>query len=74
MYRAMFFDIIYALAAKDERENALFGNSAPLAREAFLHSLAGDYFPELSKPMLFESMLAIVDTGGKSWGCFRSSR
>ena len=47
MDRMMLFDMIYALAARDGREAALFGESAPLAREAFGRSLAGDYFPEL---------------------------
>ena len=47
MDRVMLYDIIYALAAKDGREDELFGLSAPLAREAFTRSLAGDYFPEL---------------------------
>ena len=45
--RAVIYDIIYALAARDGREAALFGNSAPLAREAFARSLAGDAFPEV---------------------------
>ena len=41
------YSIIYALAASGGREAALFGECAPLAREAFARSLAGDYFPEL---------------------------
>lgn len=41
------YDIIYALAANEGREARLFGSCAPLAREAFARSLAGDYFPEL---------------------------
>lgn len=45
--RAMMFDLIYALAARDGRETALFGESAPLARQAFVRSLAGTGFPEL---------------------------
>lgn len=45
--RVMLYDIIYALAACDGREAALFGNSAKTARIAFEHSLAGDGFPEL---------------------------
>ena len=34
MDRMMLYDIIYALAARDGREAALFGVSAPLARGA----------------------------------------
>ena len=45
--REMVYDIIYALAARDGREEALFGNCSSLAHEAFMHSLAGDGFPEL---------------------------
>lgn len=41
------FEVIYAIAAKDGREAVLFGDSFPKAREAFAHSVAGDYFPEL---------------------------
>ncbi len=47
MDRPMLYDILYALAARDGREAALFGNCAPLAHEAFVRSLAGDYFPEI---------------------------
>lgn len=47
MDREMLFDIIYALAARDGREQALFGPSVPLAREAFSRSLPTDAFPEL---------------------------
>lgn len=43
----MLYDMIYALAARDGREAALFGDCAPLAREAFARSLAGKGFPEL---------------------------
>ena len=43
----MLYEIIYALAARDGREAALFGDCAPLAREAFVRSLATDSFPEL---------------------------
>lgn len=39
------YDAIYALAAGDGREQALFGTCAPLAREAFQRSLAGEGFP-----------------------------
>ena len=47
MDRALLFDIVYALAARDGRETALFGSSVVHARTAFEHSLAGNYFPEL---------------------------
>ena len=47
MNHMMLYDIIYALAAREGREAALFGSGAPLARGAFARSLAGDYFPEL---------------------------
>ena len=47
MDRMMLYDLIYALAARDGREAALFGSCAPLAREALAHSLAGTGFPEL---------------------------
>ena len=39
------YDAIFALAAHDGREEALFGSCAPLAREAFRRSLAGEEFP-----------------------------
>lgn len=45
--RSMLYDIIYALAARDGREAALFGNSAQAAHIAFERSLAGNGFPEL---------------------------
>ena len=41
------YSIIYALAARGGCEDALFGESAALGREAFERSLAGDAFPEL---------------------------
>ena len=41
------YRIIYALAARDGREAALFGMSAREAEEAFQKSLAGKRFPEL---------------------------
>ena len=47
MDQTMLYNLIYALAARDGREEALFGHSAPLALEAFGHSLAGSAFPEL---------------------------
>ena len=43
----MLYSIIYALAARDGRESALFGDCAPLANRAFDRSLAGNAFPEL---------------------------
>jgi hypothetical protein len=45
--RMRLFDILYALAARDGREAALFGDSLPLAREAFARSLACGDFPEV---------------------------
>ena len=39
------YDVLYQLAAADGREEALFGSCAPLAREAFAHSLIGNIFP-----------------------------
>ena len=45
--REMLYNIIYALAARDGRETALFGDCAPSALEAFRRSLAGKGFPEL---------------------------
>lgn len=45
--RVILYDMIYALAARNGREAALFGSSGPVAREAFAHSLAGEGFPEL---------------------------
>ena len=45
--RSMLYDILYALAARDGREKALFGGCQPLAREAFERSLACNAFPEL---------------------------
>lgn len=45
--RELLYLIMYALMAKDGREAALFGDCAPLAREAFARSLAGEAFPIL---------------------------
>ena len=45
--RVLLYDLIYALAARDGREALLFGSCAPLAREAFVQSLAGEAFPEV---------------------------
>ena len=47
MDRLMAYKILYALAARDGREAALFGDCAPLAERAFEHSIPGDAFPEL---------------------------
>lgn len=58
MDRVKLYEILYALAACDGREAALFGEGALLAREAFICSLAGTGFPEL----WFELPLA-----GKPW-------
>ncbi len=44
---SMLYKMIYALAAKDGREEILFGDSAPAAGVAFERSLACDTFPEL---------------------------
>ena len=63
MDRTRVYDIIYALAARDGREAALFGNCGPAAREAFARSLAGEAFPEL----WFEVPLA-----GEPWMDFHS--
>ena len=43
----MLFNIIYALAASDGREEELFGSCAPLAQQSFARSFAGDEFPEI---------------------------
>ncbi len=43
--RTTIYDAIYQLAAGDGREKALFGSCAPLAREAFQHSLVAEGFP-----------------------------
>ena len=43
----MLFDILYALAARDGREAALFGSSRPFAQMAFAHSMACEEFPEV---------------------------
>ena len=41
------YDIIYSLAAREGREDALFGDNASLAHEAFVRSAPCDTFPEL---------------------------
>lgn len=43
--RVAAYGAVYALAADDGREEALFGSCAPLAREAFQRSLVGEGFP-----------------------------
>lgn len=43
----MLFGIMYALAARDGREERLFGPNARLAHEAFDQSLVGNAFPEV---------------------------
>lgn len=58
MNRSFLFDIVYALTARDGREEALFGSCAAAAREAFSRSIAGHGFPEL----WFEAPLA-----GQPW-------
>lgn len=47
MDRMFVYDLIYALAASDGRQEALFGDFAPLARKAFCRSLPTSAFPEL---------------------------
>jgi len=41
------YELLYALAARDGREKALFGTCAPGAREAFARSSPGSAFPEI---------------------------
>ena len=43
--RLALYDTLFALAASDGREEALFGTCAPLARKAFSKSLAGEEMP-----------------------------
>ena len=45
--QAFLYSIIYALAAKDGREQKLFGQCSPLALEAFKRSCPCEAFPEL---------------------------
>lgn len=47
MDRNFIYDMVYALAAKDGREQTLFGSCASGGREAFSRSLACEAFPEL---------------------------
>lgn len=63
MDRIEIYDIIYALAARGGREEALFGGCGTAAREAFRRSLTGGAFPEL----WFEAPLA-----GEPWMDFHS--
>lgn len=42
---ASVYDTLYLLAARDGRREALFGDCASLAHEAFMRSLAGDEYP-----------------------------
>ncbi len=66
------YDIVYALAAQDGREAALFGDCAPAAREAFSRCLTCDTFPELwfempltGKPWLdFHALVSYEDVAG----------
>lgn len=44
---AAVYDALYLLAAADGREEALFGDCQPLAREAFSRSLIGEEFPTI---------------------------
>lgn len=73
MDREMLFDIIYALAAQDGRETALFGTCRAAAREAYRRSLACDAIPELwfeipllGEPWLdFHALTSYEDVAGK---------
>ena len=47
MDQSMLYEILYALAASNGREQALFGACAPAARKAFARSRAGSAFPEI---------------------------
>lgn len=72
MDNARIYDIVYALAANDGREQLLFGTCAAAAREAFARSLAGEAFPELwleiplaGEPWLdFHSLTSYQDVEG----------
>lgn len=41
------YDVLYLLAADDGRDELLFGDCQPLAREAFSRSLIGEEFPSI---------------------------
>ena len=47
MDKRLRYELLYALAARDGREKALFGTCAPEAREAFARSAPGRAFPEI---------------------------
>ena len=47
MNHSMLYEILYAVAASNGREQALFGDCAPAARKAFARSCAGSAFPEI---------------------------
>ena len=47
MDHSILYEILYALAASNGREQALFGTCAPAARKAFARSCAGSAFPEI---------------------------
>ena len=67
--RTMLYNIIYALAACNGRQDVLFGSCAPLALEAFTRSLAGTDFPELwfELPLLGDPWFDLhVNTGQAS--------
>jgi len=72
MDQVALYDIMYALAARDGREAALFGDCALAAREAFLRSQVGEVFPELwlefplaGDPWLdFHALISYVDVAG----------
>ena len=72
MDRMRMYDIIYALAAKDSRETALFGNCAPCAREALSRSLAGEKLPEiwLEVPLSGDPWFDIHALTAYDWGVY----
>lgn len=76
MDRMWLYDILYALAAQNGREEALFGDCRLAARESFTRSLVGDVFPELwfeiplaGNPWLdFHALLSYSDVAGMQPG------
>lgn len=74
--RLKMFDTLYALAADEGREEALFGKCAPLAREAFQRSLIGDEFPllwfevPLAGSPRFDLHVALSRAALKAGACF----
>ncbi|MBO7664188.1 MAG: hypothetical protein J6U01_12565 [Clostridia bacterium] len=56
MDQRFLYEILYALAARDGREQALFGKCAPAAREAFARSVPAGTMPEIwfEAPLLGE--------------------